>query len=174
MGSAVSIDKELRRVTYKELRMIDLCGRLPYGVKILHESWNYEWDQELSLVERVVGIDEDFIYAKVIDTHTGEEYRNDNHPNDSSFQDKLFLRPMSSMTENEKMELIERGLAYEDDGCYDGIRYGGKTFQLLDGYETIDWLNKHFFDYRGLIEKGLAIEAPEGMYSIAVFRKYDP
>jgi hypothetical protein len=30
----------------------------------------------------------------------------------------------------------------------------------------IDWLNKHHFDYRGLIEKGLALEAPEGMYSI--------
>jgi hypothetical protein len=30
----------------------------------------------------------------------------------------------------------------------------------------IDWLNKYHFDYRGLIEKGLAIEAPEGMYNI--------
>ena len=28
-----------------------------------------------------------------------------------------------------------------------------------------DWLNKHHFDYRGLIEKGLALEAPEGMYN---------
>jgi hypothetical protein len=28
----------------------------------------------------------------------------------------------------------------------------------------IDWLNEHYFDYRGLIERGLAIEAPEGMY----------
>ena len=30
--------------------------------------------------------------------------------------------------------------------------------------EAIDWLNAHHFDYRGLIEKGLALEAPEGMY----------
>jgi hypothetical protein len=29
----------------------------------------------------------------------------------------------------------------------------------------IDWLNAHHFDYRGLIEKGLALEAPEGMYN---------
>jgi predicted AlkP superfamily phosphohydrolase/phosphomutase len=29
---------------------------------------------------------------------------------------------------------------------------------------VIDWLNAHHFDYRGLIEKGLALEAPEGMY----------
>jgi hypothetical protein len=30
--------------------------------------------------------------------------------------------------------------------------------------ELGDWLNAHHFDYRGLIEKGLALEAPEGMY----------
>jgi hypothetical protein len=29
---------------------------------------------------------------------------------------------------------------------------------------VIDWLNAHHFDYRDLIEKGLALEAPEGMY----------
>lgn len=28
----------------------------------------------------------------------------------------------------------------------------------------IDWYNAHHIDYRGLIKKGLAIEAPEGMY----------
>ena len=27
-----------------------------------------------------------------------------------------------------------------------------------------DWLNAHHLDYRGLIEKGLALEAPEGIY----------
>ena len=29
----------------------------------------------------------------------------------------------------------------------------------------IDWLNKNMFDYRGLIKRGLALEAPKGMYS---------
>ena len=34
-----------------------------------------------------------------------------------------------------------------------------------DGLNNLyDWLNAHHFDYRGLIEKGLALEAPEGMY----------
>jgi hypothetical protein len=32
--------------------------------------------------------------------------------------------------------------------------------------KLIDWLNAHHFDYRGLIDKGLAIEAPEGMYNL--------
>ena len=31
---------------------------------------------------------------------------------------------------------------------------------------SFDWLNKHHFDYRGLIKKGLALEAPKGMYEI--------
>ena len=30
--------------------------------------------------------------------------------------------------------------------------------------EAIDWLNEYHFDHRGLIPKGLALEAPEGMY----------
>jgi hypothetical protein len=34
-----------------------------------------------------------------------------------------------------------------------------------DSYILLDWLNKKMFDYRGLIEKGLAIEAPKGMYN---------
>ena len=25
-------------------------------------------------------------------------------------------------------------------------------------YDTVDWLNKNYFDYKGLIEKGLAID----------------
>ena len=28
-----------------------------------------------------------------------------------------------------------------------------------------EWLNVNHFDYRGLIKKGLALEAPEGMYN---------
>ena len=96
----------------KELLLVDLCARLPYGVKILHKDWNYEWDDELSTVERVVGIDEDFIYTKVIDTHNGEEYRDDKWPIDT-FDDKLFLRPMSSMTEDEKETY--HNLCYEEE-----------------------------------------------------------
>lgn len=60
---------------------------------------------------------------------------------------KPYLRPMSSMTEEKKEE-------------YD------KTFDWDYSIQgtPFDWLNEHHFDYRGLIEKGLALEAPEGMY----------
>lgn len=65
---------------------------------------------------------------------------------------KPYLRPMSSMTRDESYELDHVEERY--DNHYDSI------------VAQIDWLNKHHFDYRGLIEKGLALEAPKGMYGI--------
>jgi len=63
---------------------------------------------------------------------------------------KLLLRSLSSMTEKEKKE-------YQAFFNYDGVEYPEKY---------IDWLNAHYFDYRGLIDKGLVLEAKEGMYNI--------
>ena len=147
---------------YKQLLLKDFCARLPYGVKILHRGWNYEWDDELSTVEKVVGIDEDFIYTKVIDTHNGKEYRDDKWPIDT-FDDKLFLRPMSSMTEEEYNSINWNGcqhtIFYDKNGFH--FKYI-KTFTL----EVFDWLLKNHFDFMGLIEKSLALEAPEGMYKV--------
>lgn len=133
----------------KELLLKDLCARLPYGVNILHEGWNFEWDEELSTVEKVVGIDKDFIYTKVIDTHNGEEYRDDKLPIDT-FDDKLFLRPMSSMTEEQKV--------IYGDLCYSVIQSLANNMQS-ELNELINWLNANHFDYRGLIPMGLAIDA---------------
>lgn len=62
-----------------------------------------------------------------------------------------YLRPMSSMTNREKKDL--------DRTFYPCGEYDSNT------YETFDWYNAHHFDYRGLIEKGLALEAPEDMYN---------
>jgi hypothetical protein len=45
----------------------------------------------------------------------------------------------------------------------DGSDYG-RISRVDEISKLIDWLNAHHFDYRGLIEKGLAIEAPSGMY----------
>ena len=35
----------------------------------------------------------------------------------------------------------------------------GHEHNLYPNSDAIDWLNKNHFDYRGLIEKGLAIDA---------------
>ena len=132
----------------KELLLKDLCARLPYGVKILHEGWNFEWDDELSTVEKVVGIDKDFIYTKVINTYNGEEYRDDKWPIDT-FDNKLFLRPMSSMTDEEKLEYRKTQWVYQADYC---------APEYFDDIDSYDWLNKNHFDYRNLINKNLAID----------------
>ena len=61
----------------------------------------------------------------------------------SVYDIKPYLRSMSSMTEEENNHYIN-------------------TFICM--WDAVDWLNSHHFDYRGLIEKGLAIEAPKDMY----------
>lgn len=63
-----------------------------------------------------------------------------------SDNNKPYLRSMSNMTEEEERE-FEETLQY--------------TQYTLESY---DWLNARHFDYRGLIEKGLALEAPKDMY----------
>jgi len=143
----------------KNLLLRDLSARLPYGVKILHEGWNWEWDDELSTVERVVGIDDKFVYTKVIDTHNGEEYRDDKHTI-SLFDDKIFLRPMSSMTEEERKEYYSTQSEYTHRIYPDSADFSEHTEYSWTA-KTIDWLNANHFDYRGLIPMGLAIKVTE-------------
>ena len=63
-----------------------------------------------------------------------------------------YLRPMESMTEEEEA----RRCAFLDD-------IEGGIYNAIPNY--IDYLNSIHIDYRGLIKKGLALEAPEGMYN---------
>ena len=69
---------------------------------------------------------------------------------------KPYLRPMSSMTEEESKEFA----MLQTDFYSDGWLYP------IASVNMVNWLNKNHFDYRGLIEKGLAIEAPEGTYNV--------
>ena len=91
---------------------------------------------------------------------------------------KPYLRPISSMTEEERKEISEiaHGVFEISEG---GVEVWSKEFMVNGGtivnpfarpykqtclisstscYELIDWLNKHHFDYRGLIKYGLAID----------------
>ena len=65
---------------------------------------------------------------------------------------KPYLRPLNSMTEEENKEYTDidnRSYSYP------------KDYAHIPASDRIDWLNKHHFDYRGLIEKGLAIKVTE-------------
>ena len=114
----------------KELLLKDLCARLPHKIKFLRESWNYESDQELSVIESLEDIDKDG-YINNTKVYKVEDI-------------KPYLFPLSSMTEEEKL-------------MYEGLMIGTDNISYM--LDVIDWLNSHYFDYRGLIEKGLAIDA---------------
>ena len=102
----------------KELLLKDLCTRLPYGVicKILFVKEKLKAD-----------------YIKYLQK-------------DTTFQIKPYLRPMSSMTEEEQNEFDYLRFRHNEEGWLDFV------------------LSRHL-DWRDLIEKGLALEAPEGMYN---------
>ncbi len=131
----------------KQLLLKDLCARLPYGVyaklpnhKLVEHTYFLESiNMRNGWTEGVLKwLGEKQIYsAKVEDV-------------------KPYLRPMSSMTEEEEKEY--HSLCYSEWCSYkDGWDYHNTI-------SSIDWLLEHYFDFRGLIDKGLALEAPEGMY----------
>ena len=68
---------------------------------------------------------------------------------------KPYLRLMSSMTKEENIE-------WDAEYAYNINSFPYEQYLA----EMVDWLNAHHLDFRGLIEKGLALEAPEGMYKI--------
>ena len=66
---------------------------------------------------------------------------------------KPYLRPMSSMTEDEINEFIL---------ISDTVLWlGNKRSTCMLSIEQINWLSAHHFDFLGLIPKGLAIEVTE-------------
>ena len=131
----------------KQLLLKDLCARLPYGVFVNIEGFDYDFNGKLVQV-----------YFGNINRCSIQVGSNISY---SLEETKPWLRPMSSMTEEEKKDALEKNIAFIDSGTHDGIRYGGETIQFIYEIDTFDWLNAHHFDYRGLIEKRLAISTEE-------------
>lgn len=130
----------------KQLLLKDLFSRISYGVKVQNSSY------KTTLINTIEGFDGNVFIMK-------ETYESLNFNTNISttknvtgyiHQIKPYLRPMASMTEEEEKEFQEIKLSYHFDE---------------DSYILLDWLNKKMFDYRGLIEKGLALEASEDMYT---------
>lgn len=136
----------------RELLLKDLSARLPYGVKI---SLNTEGIQNIGVLDALYPNDEciivDYLEKRFpLKNGYGTVDYGRFSLEESNF--KPYLRPMSSMTEEEKKEL---GML----GCEGNIEHEHGIF-----YRCQDLLNRNHFDYRGLIPKGLAIEAPKNMY----------
>lgn len=114
----------------KDLLLRDLCARLPYSpiCHIIGKN-GAEIDDKLTM-STIEHLDEWVV--------------------------KPYLRPMSSMTEEEKKEFID-AVTWEANGKF----YIDESEDISFYQEKYDWLNAHHFDYRGLIPKGLAIEVTD-------------
>ena len=123
----------------KKLLLIDLSARAPYGVHCAVYKMNGDI------------LEEDDIIYYVTPLNVVALKHNSSNECFMVYQIKPYLRPMSSMTEEER-----------DDFYHNRTFHDGRMWES-EGFD-VDWLNAHHFDYRGLIEKGLALEAPEGMY----------
>jgi hypothetical protein len=122
----------------KELLFIDLCARLPYGVKI-------------EVIE-----DNDFKDVEVLDCYYLDRVNN------KFYSIKPYLFPLSSMTEEQKKELGEMGWILQSFGI---INKRAEIITHSDCLLLINWLIRNNFDFRGLIPKGLAIDATgKGIY----------
>lgn len=153
----------------KQILLADLCARLPYDVKGITNN----------------GVTSPLLYKGEAewDVLTSLNYRIEKHGW------KPYLRPMSSMTEEDLISYANYEFANDDIYKIVGYRCTGKGFiniycslirdpeyipavfqrtrtSPLENWRGIDWLNAHHFDYRGLIKLGLALKAPEGMYDI--------
>ena len=131
----------------KNLLLKDLCARLPYNLYIRVEEFNVP-ENDGRITEGFIG-----------------NYLKDNRCNDydvdgilNEFADgcidvKPYLRPMSSMTDEERDDFRRVGGVMSHNVQND-------TWALSAfSPEAYDWLNKNAFDYRGLIPMGLALES---------------
>jgi len=121
----------------------DLSCRLPYGVVCNVRDDNMSKDYMLD------GLESNGCIFKETEGFYGW----------NSFEIRPYLRPMSSMTEEEKNELesITFPLMEKD---WDGNE-NPACIRWIDIPKYMDFILSHHFDYQGLIEKGLAIEATE-------------
>lgn len=119
----------------RQLLFTDLCARLPYGVKV--EVKNYRCNGEVRNVE-IETLNVEHLTSPI------ERYR-------------PYLRPMSSMTEEEYDEMFQQLYSAQEEffrNCSNTDTIGKTiTYDLV----RYDWLNKNMFDFRGLIPKGLGI-----------------
>ena len=132
----------------KELLFIDLSNRLPYRVKVHCEC------ASLTLIGDIITLD-----IRAFDKFFNKE--TEYVPYDVL---KPYLFPLSSMTEEQKIECF-KGTDIELDEHNEiwstfPISNSDIVLTNLNNWlKVINWLIKNHFDYRGLIEKGLAIDA---------------
>lgn len=139
-----------------EILVKDLCARLPYNTMIhgvyAYENPDYDCGRE---PDKILHSENDSVLT-ASDIEWIEM---------GAAEVKPYLFPMSSMTDGQREEFIKCSFyerREEDCGRHTEVCYYdmvGNEDELYPNYDSIDWLNAHHFDYRGLIERDLAIDA---------------
>ena len=131
--------------TQRRQLLKELSARLPYGVIVKNDKLGIEGKLlTVSNYQPACG----YILTDIASGN--QEY--------TLIEDvKPYLRPMSSMTEEEQRTL---------DSMCNGVEMVSRLSGLKMFDKAFDWLNERHFDYHGLIPMGLALEAPEGMYNL--------
>ena len=130
----------------KDLLLKDLSSRLPYGVKISLNNGKEAWTLKGMFDAEHTGV------MLILEPPFPSKNAYPSTSNWQLSQCKPYLRPMSSMTEEEEKEyelLANRTMA------------NSVGFVHFEATELLDWLKKNFFDYRGMIGYDLAIEVTE-------------
>ena len=141
----------------KQLLLTALCGYLPYKVKCFAE------DREYGDLGTLYSIDP----FENLDPNIYIQYDKGNVISFFTSEIKPYLRPMSSMTDEEKREYYSFiGGQQPFDFDFSAYPTEYKFIYEWDVVNYVKWLNSHHLDYLGLIEKDLAIKAPNGMYEI--------
>lgn len=122
----------------KELLLVDISARLPYGVICQVDDGAAGLNDgklvEIDISKELVRFDADYYWDAYIDDI------------------KPYLRPISSMTEEEEKE-------------FNKVVYDSTDIDYISPCVCVaNWMYSKYFDVNGLIPKGLAIEVTEGMY----------
>ena len=126
----------------KELLLKDLCARLPYGVK-LQKTYDTSDPVELYLIDLCHHTIKFYTYKgeglTMCDVGNIERF--------GKLRYKPYLFPLSSMPDEQLPYYITT------------LKYSEETKGMVETPNSFDWLNKNHYDYRGLIPKGLALDA---------------
>lgn len=127
----------------KELLLKDICARLPYGVIVREDTVLY--DDKNTTSHRI---------KKLSYVQIGKGFsRIKGSIHDYEYIYRPYLFPLSSMTKEQRYELHD--LIHN----LNVLAINGEIGDWIVSSSEIDFYNKYHFDYRGLIEKGLAINA---------------
>lgn len=144
----------------KILLVKDLCSRLPYGVRVCHMSSEFSGVlHNISVLHMYEGNDDSDKPDNIVDYVADIDFFGDGYPYEiEEFRPYLF--PIASITEEQLYE-VSQILGKDDVIIYsDYLKFISNmrnTFSYLELDALFDWFNKNHFDYRNLIEKGLAI-----------------